>query len=146
MAAADLRYGKFLTASLMFRGKDCSNKQIDDQMRLVQMKNVNYFVDWIPNNIKSSICNVAPKGMSLSATFVGNSTCIQEVFKRISDQFSAMFRRKAYLHWYTLEGMEEMELTEAEANMADLVSEYQQFQEAILSDSEDIEAEEVEEF
>merc|ERR1719389_947269 len=36
-----------------------------------------------------------------------------------------MFRRKAFLHWYTGEGMDEMEFTEAESNMNDLVSEYQ---------------------
>ena len=42
--------------------------------------------------------------------------------------FPAMFRRKAFLHWYTGEGMDEMEFTEAESNMNDLVSEYQQYQ------------------
>jgi tubulin beta len=41
-----------------------------------------------------------------------------------------MFRRKAFLHWYTSEGMDEMEFTEAESNMNDLISEYQQYQEA----------------
>ena len=34
------------------------------------------------------------------------------------------------LHWYTGEGMDEMEFTEAESNMNDLVSEYQQYQDA----------------
>ena len=66
----------------------------------------------------------------MSATFIGNSTAIQELFKRISEQFTAMFRRKAFLHWYTGEGMDEMEFTEAESNMNDLVSEYQQYQDA----------------
>ena len=37
---------------------------------------------------------------------------LQELFKRISEQFTAMFRRKAFLHWYTGEGMDEMEFTE----------------------------------
>ena len=36
----------------------------------------------------------------------------QELFKRISEQFTAMFRRKAFLYWYTGEGMDEMEFTE----------------------------------
>jgi len=45
-----------------------------------------------------------------------------------------MFRRKAFLHWYTGEGMDEMEFTEAESNMNDLVSEYQQYQEATAED------------
>ena len=54
-----------------------------------------------------------PKGLKMSATFIGNSTAIQEMFKRVSEQFTAMFRRKAFLHWYTGEGMDEMEFTEA---------------------------------
>ena len=99
----------------------------------------------------------------------------QEIFKRISEQFTAMFRRKAFLHWYTGqphwkvqkvlleniiqvhfpfvgEGMDEMEFTEAESNMNDLVtpfrwlqnltvlksnaqvSEYQQYQDALAED------------
>jgi tubulin beta len=70
----------------------------------------------------------------MSSTFIGNSTAIQEIFRRISEQFTAMFRRKAFLHWYTGEGMDEMEFTEAEANMNDLVSEYQQYQEASVED------------
>ena len=73
----------------------------------------------------------------MSSTFVGNSTAIQELFKRVGDQFLAMFRRKAFLHWYTSEGMDEMEFTEAESNMTDLVSEYQQYQEASASDVEE---------
>uniref|UniRef100_A0A9J8DHN7 Tubulin beta chain n=2 Tax=Otophysi TaxID=186626 RepID=A0A9J8DHN7_CYPCA len=70
------------------------------------------------------------------STFIGNSTAIQELFKRISEQFTAMFRRKAFLHWYTGEGMDEMEFTEAESNMNDLVSEYQQYQDATAEEGE----------
>ncbi|KAB0392447.1 hypothetical protein E2I00_011287, partial [Balaenoptera physalus] len=73
---------------------------------------------------------------TMAATFIGNSTAIQELFKRISEQFTAMFRRKAFLHWYTGEGMDEMEFTEAESNMNDLVSEYQQYQDATAEEGE----------
>ncbi|KAI1229568.1 hypothetical protein IHE44_0011825, partial [Lamprotornis superbus] len=73
----------------------------------------------------------------MAVTFIGNSTAIQELFKRISEQFTAMFRRKAFLHWYTGEGMDEMEFTEAESNMNDLVSEYQQYQDATAEEEED---------
>ena len=60
----------------------------------------------------------------------GYSTAIQDMFKRVAEYFTAMFRHKAFLHWYTGEGMNEMEFTEAECNMNDLVSEYQQCQDA----------------
>jgi hypothetical protein len=32
-----------------------------------------------------------------------------------------MFKRGAFLHWYTGEGMDEMEFTEAESNIQDLM-------------------------
>lgn len=144
MAKSDFRNGRFLTCSAMFRGKT-SGKEVEDQMRKIQDKNSAYFADWIPNNVQTSMCKVAPKGLQLSSTFVGNCTAIQEIFKRVGSQFSTMFRRKAYLHWYIGEGMDEMEFTEAESNMNDLVSEYQQYQEATADEGEEAAAEEGEE-
>ena len=44
--------------------------------------------------------------------------------------YSHFVCQQAFLHWYTGEGMDEMEFTEAESNMNDLVSEYQQYQDA----------------
>ena len=46
--------GRCLTASAMFRGK-MSTKEVDEQMINVQNKNSSYFVEWIPNNVKSSL-------------------------------------------------------------------------------------------
>jgi len=134
MCASDPKNGRYLTAAAMFRGK-ISMKQIDDQMLNIQAKQAGYFVEWIPNNIKTSACDIAPDGLKMAATFIGNSTSIQEMFKRVSDQFTLMFRRKAFLHWYTGEGMDEMEFTEAESNMNDLVAEYQQYQEATVEEA-----------
>ncbi|EGB08748.1 hypothetical protein AURANDRAFT_71566 [Aureococcus anophagefferens] len=125
MCAADPRHGRYLTCSCLFRGR-MSTKEVDEQMLNVINKNSSYFVEWIPNNVKSAICDIPPKGLKMSTTFIGNSTAIQETWKRVAEQFTAMFRRKAFLHWYTGEGMDEMEFTEAESNMNDLVSEYQQ--------------------
>jgi len=142
MAACDPRQGRYLTACAMFRGK-MSTKEVDEQMLTVKNKNSSYFVEWIPHNIKSSVCDSPPKGVPMAVTFVGNSTAIQELFKRVNDQFTAMFRRKAFLHWYTGEGMDEMEFTEAESNMHDLITEYQQYQEVgVEEDGEEQGAEE----
>jgi len=141
MCAADPRHGKYLTASALFRGL-MSTKEVDEQMLNVQNKNPAYFVEWIPNNVKSSVCDVPPKGLKMSATFIGNTTAIQEMFRRLSQQFTAMFHRKAFLHWYTGEGMDEMEFTEAESNMKDLISEYQQYQDASIEEELDYEGDE----
>lgn len=135
MVASDPRTGRYLTAAAFFRG-NVSVKEVEDEMHKVQTKNQDYFVEWIPNNVQSSVCSVPPTGLDMAATFIGNSTSIQSLFRRVGSQFSAMFKRKAFLHWYTSEGMDEMEFTEAESNMNDLVSEYQQYQEATGMDDD----------
>jgi len=141
MCAADPRHGRYLTASVLFRGR-VSTREVDEQMLNVQNKNSSYFVEWIPNNITTSVCDIPPRGLKMACTFIGNSTAIQEMFKRVSEQFTSMFRRKAFLHWYTGEGMDEMEFTEAESNMNDLVAEYQQYQDATTDEEGEFDDEE----
>uniref|UniRef100_A0A182YP09 Tubulin beta chain n=1 Tax=Anopheles stephensi TaxID=30069 RepID=A0A182YP09_ANOST len=138
MTACDPRHGRYLTCAAIFRGT-MSMKEVDQQMLNIQSKYSSYFVEWIPNNVKVAVCDIAPRGLKMSATFIGNTTAIQEIFKRISEQFTAMFRRKAFLHWYTGEGMDELEFSEAESNMNDLISEYQQYQDADVEDYDEME-------
>lgn len=145
MAACDPRHGRYLTVAAIFRGR-MSMREVDEQMYNVQSKNSAFFTEWIPNNVKTAVCDIPPRGLKMSATFIGNSTSIQELFKRVSEQFSSMFRRRAFLHWYLNEGMDEMEFTEAESNMNDLISEYQNCEqaEAVEEDDDEEGEEEVE--
>ncbi|KAF8431822.1 Tubulin/FtsZ [Boletus edulis BED1] len=119
MAASDPRHGRYLTVAAVFHGK-VSMKEVEEQMQNVQNKNSAYFVEWIPNNML----------LAMVVTFLGNSTAIQELFRHVNDHFTAMFKHKAFLHWYMQESMDEMEFTEAESNMQDLIAEYQQYQDA----------------
>ena len=70
------------------------------------------------------------EGLKMAVTFIGNSTDILEMFKRVSEEleFTVIFRRKAFLHWYIGEGMDEMEFTEIKSNLSVLVIEYQNYQ------------------
>ncbi|KAK4744004.1 hypothetical protein SAY87_010316 [Trapa incisa] len=83
MCAANPRHGRYLTASAMFRGQ-MSTKEVDEQMINVQNMNSSYFVEWISNRVKSSVCDIPPRGLSMAYTFVGNSTSIQEIVKALS--------------------------------------------------------------
>uniref|UniRef100_A0A0R3UL43 Tubulin beta chain n=1 Tax=Mesocestoides corti TaxID=53468 RepID=A0A0R3UL43_MESCO len=129
MAACNPLAGRYLTCSAIFRGR-LSVAEVEEMMLNTQDKNSNYFVEWIPNNCQTAVCDIPPRGMKMCSTFMGNNTAIQAVFSRIQKAFSAMFKRKAYIHWYTGEGMDESEFTSTEGNVLDLISEYQQYQEA----------------
>ncbi|XP_059176112.1 tubulin beta-4A chain-like [Physella acuta] len=127
MCAIDPRHGRYLTAAAVFRGR-MSTKEVDEQMLNVQTKNSSYFIEWVPNNVKTIICDIPPRGLRMAATFIGNTTAIQEVIRRIGDQFHSLLARRAFLHWYTGEGMEESDFVQAQESMRDLISEYQQYQ------------------
>ncbi|KAJ9117452.1 hypothetical protein QFC22_004302 [Naganishia vaughanmartiniae] len=76
------------------------------------------------------------KYLTASIAYRGKLGTRDNLFKRNHAQFVSMFRRKAFLHWYTGEGMDELEFTEAESNLADLVNEYDQYANADLDDDE----------
>merc|ERR1711862_309708 len=44
---------------------------------------------------------------------ISNSTAIAEVFSRIDHKFDLMYSKRAFVHWYVGEGMEEGEFSEA---------------------------------
>ena len=76
------------------------------------------------------------EGLKMAVTFIGNSTDIQEMFKRVSEEleFTVIFRRKTFLHWYIGEGMDEMEFTETKSNLSVLVIKYQNYKDASTDD------------
>ncbi|KAJ1981911.1 Tubulin beta chain (Beta tubulin) [Dimargaris verticillata] len=133
MADADPATGRYMTVACLFRGK-VSMRDVEQQMIEIRNRNSSGFVEWIPNNMQTVCCDIPPHGMEMAATFIGNNTSIQTLFRRVQEQFSAMFRRKAFIHWFTDEGMDELEFSEAESNMNDLISEYQQYQDATADD------------
>lgn len=73
----------------------------------------------------------------MSGTSLLNSTSIMNSMQRISLNFEKMYARKAYVHWYTNEGMDLSEFDEAFANVRDLISEYEQYQEGQAPEEDD---------
>jgi len=133
--------GKYMTASLLFRG-DMATQEVDSSIEKRQTANSDDFVEWIPNNMKTSVVTMPPKNSAESCTFVANTTAIKSIFDRLVHQFASMYKRKAFLHWYTGEGMDEVEFLEADKNVRDLIDDYQDKQDATIEE-EDIDDEEM---
>ena len=122
-------------------GRPNSVSSVDRTTAGVQEKYAEDFVEWIPNNIKTSMITTPPIDTPMSGTFVANTTAIKSVCQRISAQFGTMYKRKAFLHWYKGEGMDEMEFQEAEKNVRDVITEYQDKQDAQADGAEESESE-----
>ncbi|KAA6395535.1 MAG: putative Tubulin beta-2C chain [Streblomastix strix] len=79
--------------------------------------------------------------LNMTVTFIRNSIKILELSKRVSEQYKTMFLRNSFLHQNIGEGMDEIQLTEILSNMNDLVSEYQQYQNATADVGQESEGE-----
>jgi len=53
-----------------------------------------------------------------------NTSAIMTQLQSISQNFSSLFKRRAFLHHFTGEGMDEMEFTERESQLNDLCGQY----------------------
>ncbi|XP_036344327.1 probable tubulin beta chain CG32396 [Rhagoletis pomonella] len=87
-------------------------------MTNVRNKNLSIFVELIPINIKTAICDIPPHGLKMSA--------IYKLLQRILDGSGIMLRRKAHLHWHTGKGMEGQESIDAQRDLQDLLDLYKQ--------------------
>lgn len=52
-------------------------------------------------------CDIPPKGVTRSVTGIGNHTGIVKQFDCFLQPFAKLFQRRAFLHWFVGEGMEE---------------------------------------
>ena len=42
-------------------------REVEEQMARMQDKNSEYFVSWIPNNIKTAVCDIPPRGRNYNS-------------------------------------------------------------------------------
>merc|ERR1712062_59943 len=135
----DYEAGKTMAASITFRQKDINQKKCEEEVHKIEQKSkaAGSIVEWIPNNFKIGVVGTPRKDTELSATVVVNTTALKAIFQRLATQFGALFKRKAFLHWYKGEGMDEMEFQEADKNVRDLITEYQDKESAKYAGSDE---------
>ena len=58
-------------------------------------------MEWLPENKQISFQSMKDEKIPGQASLLVNTVSISQIMKKLQEDFTKLFRKNAYLHWYT---------------------------------------------